>query len=559
MGPDAREALASIKPFLSHSDPRLQFAAYRATGEIEALPASPSLPEMQDVAAWKGPGGYAAFKAQWKIPDARARSPVLKALFLDTQLPEYVRASAFPLLGEEAMEDPVVVRAALVSTSGEDALLSPLVRTALPHAAVRLLADALRDPRPGVRLQAALALKSRGHDAAPAIPNLCEALRAADGATEAGVIAAYLDVLRAVGKTARPAADVLSGLLSEEARLWSGRDKGNVTRLRAYLFVTLSDIGVPSSAIGPIIDALVNTDERMSSLEAVAAARAAGFVQTGGQLVVGHLVQALEKGYFDETFSLERYETEFPTEEATTFSREAIRALWRLGPQGNQEALALLDRMAKGEHATVRRDPSLAAEARRALNAISNQGRGPERPLPFTPWMAPNDRPVVGALRASYRDQDGARGALSQLTDRPVAISFFYTRCENPRKCAAAVCRMADLQRDLFQAGLADRVRLLMISYEPHYDTPARLRSYGSSRGVRFGQGALMVTLDECVHMEVVRALEAPVNYNAGWVNVHGIALFLLDTKGRLARRYHTVLWDNRQVLEDLRKLSLER
>jgi protein SCO1 len=179
--------------------------------------------------------------------------------------------------------------------------------------------------------------------------------------------------------------------------------------------------------------------------------------------------------------------------------------------------------------------------------------------LPRTEWLDPAQRPAVGPLRGAYRDQDGAAGLFERLVDRPMAISFFYTRCENPRKCAAAVSQMAALQRELESAGLADRVRLLLISYEPHYDTPARLRSYGASRGLRFGPGALMISLDESAHSGVARALEAPVNTISGWVNVHGVALMLLDARGRLARRYHTVLWNNADVAADLRLLADER
>ena len=45
----------------------------------------------------------------------------------------------------------------------------------------------------------------------------------------------------------------------------------------------------------------------------------------------------------------------------------------------------------------------------------------------------------------------------------------------------------------------------------------------------------------------------------SGWVNTHGIALSLLDTGGRVVRQYQTTLWDNDQVLRDVRRLLAER
>jgi hypothetical protein len=243
---------------------------------------------------------------------------------------------------------------------------------AVTRATVSSLAAALRDPDPVVRRESARALRASGRDAAPAVPALAEALAACDGKTAVGVVVSYLDALRAIGAAARPAAEALARLLPPEAALYAERDKSEVTRLRSYLFATLADVGVPSSAVPHVVDSLVNTDERTSALEATAAARAAGALETGGGSVAGYLVRAVETGYLDDSVSLERYETPFPVEEATTFSREALRALERLRPRGNREVLQLLEQIAAGEHPLVRRDPTLAARARRALDAITD-------------------------------------------------------------------------------------------------------------------------------------------------------------------------------------------
>ena len=101
-------------------------------------------------------------------------------------------------------------------------------------------------------------------------------------------------------------------------------------------------------------------------------------------------------------------------------------------------------------------------------------------------------------------------------------------------KCSAAIGRLASLQRQLTQAGIENKVRLLAL---------------------RFGENALAVQLDAGRHERLVDELSAPVNYNAGWVNTHGVELSLLDCTGGLVRKYHTLLWNNDQVLEDLRQV----
>lgn len=176
----------------------------------------------------------------------------------------------------------------------------------------------------------------------------------------------------------------------------------------------------------------------------------------------------------------------------------------------------------------------------------------------FTPWVAAGERSRLQNLDIAFKDQDGRSGVLGDLVNKPVLVTFFYTRCQNSRKCSMAVSRLGTLQRHLAQAGIDDRVRLLAITYEPQFDTPERIHRYATDRGLRLGENALAIQLDGDRHQRLVDELQAPVNYNAGWVNAHGVELSLLDAQGKLVRKYHTLLWDNDQVTKDLRQVLTE-
>lgn len=176
-----------------------------------------------------------------------------------------------------------------------------------------------------------------------------------------------------------------------------------------------------------------------------------------------------------------------------------------------------------------------------------------------TPWREPEERSRIHSIDVAYQDQDGRRGRVSQLADKPILLTFFYSRCQNAAKCSAAVTRMASLQRLLKQQCLDRDVRLLVITYEPQFDTPERLHRFGGDRGLMFGEDALALRLDEAGHQSFVDEIEAPVNYNAGWVNTHGVELNLIDADGRIVRKYHTVLWDNAAIEVDLRRVLAER
>ncbi len=175
-----------------------------------------------------------------------------------------------------------------------------------------------------------------------------------------------------------------------------------------------------------------------------------------------------------------------------------------------------------------------------------------------TAWVPADRRRRIRNLDIPFHDQDGRPGVLADLVDRPALITFFYTRCQNSSKCSAAVSRLAALQRRLAQAGMEDQVRLLAVTYEPQFDTPEQISRYGLDRGLRFNGQARALQLDPARHQRLVDELQAPVNYNAGWVNTHGVELSLIDARGRLVRKYHTVLWDHEQVLGDVRQVLAE-
>ena len=177
----------------------------------------------------------------------------------------------------------------------------------------------------------------------------------------------------------------------------------------------------------------------------------------------------------------------------------------------------------------------------------------------YSPWAAAADRSRLANLDIAFKDHDGREGLLRDVIDRPVVITFFYTRCQNAKKCSMAVSRLGALQRQLAEAGLEGKVRLLAISYEPQFDTPERIRRFAIDRGLRVGSDALALQLDQSRHQRLVDELQAPANYNAGWINTHGVELTLLDARGRVVRKYHTVLWDNEQVASDLRRVLEER
>lgn len=411
---------------------------------------------------------------------------------------------------------------------------------------------------------------------------LARLVESCDRHTDHRVIAGLLDVVRSQRLNARELGQIVSRLLPHQADIYQGRDKWHVLRLRAYTFVTLSEIGFPDSAMPMLVDALAYVDERMSAVEFGAATRAVSTLGERGRRFVPYLVSTLGQRFSEEEFSLNRYEAEFPRAEATTVQIEVIRSLAAISTTEDDEALTAL-RAIVDSRAGSTLDPRLFQEARSALQAIetrSNSGgwfkwigqwikrdiglgtrnksqtpEGTENLFYVTPWLKPTERYRLQNLEIALVDHEGRSYVLGELIDRPVLLTFFYTRCQNAGKCSTTIARLATLQHELTRRGMASDVRLLAITFEPEFDTPVRLNRYAVDRGLRLGNHALAVKLDSEDHAAFVKELDTPVGYSSGWVNTHGVEAVLVDAAGRLARKYRILGWNTAVVLDDFQHL----
>jgi len=191
-----------------------------------------------------------------------------------------------------------------------------------------------------------------------------------------------------------------------------------------------------------------------------------------------------------------------------------------------------------------------AVDAQRALEAASAGARA-------TQWYEPKDRDVFD-LDLKVTDQQGTDRLLSEYLGKPIALSFIFTRCSNPRMCPTITITMARLQRDLAKAELADKTQVLLISYDPVYDTPERLKKYGEVRGFRFDHGAILRP-DVDQYVDLLSELSvSTVPLGDGTFN-HAMELLIIDHLGRFVRDYRGGIWENKPILDDLKKLVAEQ
>ena len=133
-------------------------------------------------------------------------------------------------------------------------------------------------------------------------------------------------------------------------------------------------------------------------------------------------------------------------------------------------------------------------------------------------------------LKLALVNQDGKGFALADRVGKPQLVSMFYTSC--PFVCPLVIDTLKRTQNELTPAERA-RLDVLLVSFDPARDTPARLKETFEQRKLDAASWTLART-DE----RGVRKLAAVlgVQYRElekGEIN-HSVALVLLDAQGRI-------------------------
>jgi len=97
------------------------------------------------------------------------------------------------------------------------------------------------------------------------------------------------------------------------------------------------------------------------------------------------------------------------------------------------------------------------------------------------PSRGPRGPPRDALPDVSLVDQDGKPLRLADYRGKAVALTFVFTRCPLPDFCPLMMKKFAAAHAALArEPDLAERTRLLTVSFDPGHDTPDVLRAYGA-------------------------------------------------------------------------------
>ena len=161
-------------------------------------------------------------------------------------------------------------------------------------------------------------------------------------------------------------------------------------------------------------------------------------------------------------------------------------------------------------------------------------------------------------------NQDGKAIHLSQYRGRSIALTFVYTRCPQPDQCTLMSSNFAAVDLELQkQPDVYAKTHLLTVSFDPEYDTPKVMRSYGASHTGRYSDEKFehweftTGTADEVKRIAEFFGLRYFKDSSTGEEQVmHSLRTAVIDPDGKLVKLYRGNEWKPSELADDLRHLA---
>ena len=149
-------------------------------------------------------------------------------------------------------------------------------------------------------------------------------------------------------------------------------------------------------------------------------------------------------------------------------------------------------------------------------------------------------------------DQGGAALHLADFKGRALALTFIFTRCPLPDFCPRLNHQFEAVQRALAQSGADANWQLLSISFDPDYDTPARLAEYAA----RFHPDAAHWTFATGARDDVLKlggAFGLSVAGENAQLN-HNLRTVVVDAAGRVQKIFAGNEWSAVELTAEMQR-----
>lgn len=194
----------------------------------------------------------------------------------------------------------------------------------------------------------------------------------------------------------------------------------------------------------------------------------------------------------------------------------------------------------------------VVGEVEAHLRTLDKTGHAPlDAPAPPPP---PDIRQPGDTLSdAKLVDQNGAPASLAAYRGHRVALTFIYTRCPLPEFCPLMDRNFAAVQKTLASTPALADVRLVTVTLDPAFDTPAVLKPYAAQRGADpkiwsflTGDPEEVNTFGSQLGIYVEHNPQSAIDIT------HNLRTVIIDPDGRLVKVHNGNSWTASELVADL-------
>ena len=167
--------------------------------------------------------------------------------------------------------------------------------------------------------------------------------------------------------------------------------------------------------------------------------------------------------------------------------------------------------------------------------------------------------PVAGEVVPDFTllNQSGHKISLQQFHGKVVVMTFIYTRCQFSDYCPRMSHNFAEIDKALqSNPALYSQTHLLSVSFDPTYDTPKVLRSYGSAYTGNYVKETFQhwdfaaPPIAELPKME--QYFDVGVTPGESGTLQHSLSTIIIGKDGKVIDFYPTNDWTTAQVLAQI-------
>jgi len=176
-------------------------------------------------------------------------------------------------------------------------------------------------------------------------------------------------------------------------------------------------------------------------------------------------------------------------------------------------------------------------------------------PVQYNPLTPGESVPNFKFLNQSNKTID-----LAQFHGKVLLVTFIYTRCPLANYCPRMSRNFAEIDQALAEdPSLYKRTHLLSVSFDPAYDTPKVLRSYGGAYTGKYTDETFkhwdFAAPSQKELPSVLKFFLVGVTPGPQKTLTHSLSTIVISPQGKIYKWYPTNDWTPRQLLADVKTL----